>query len=106
MSKLNALQMFSTDEARDGFYPTPPQLAEKLLEGIDWDYVENVLEPSAGKGNLVSETLKNMFSTSEEVTETEKSTSTVWRLTPICDPFFNMTFAVSGSLKCMPGKRT
>lgn len=48
----------TTEEARKGFYPTPPKLAEKLLEGIDWDYISDVLEPSAGKGNLVKEVAK------------------------------------------------
>ena len=42
-----------SDEAREGFYPTPPQVADKLLEGINWDVVETILEPSAGKGDLV-----------------------------------------------------
>ena len=42
-----------SEEARGGFYPTPPALAERLLSGIDWGTVENVLEPQAGKGNIV-----------------------------------------------------
>ena len=42
-----------TQEAQKGFYPTPPALAEELLSGIAWETVRNVLEPSAGKGNLV-----------------------------------------------------
>lgn len=42
-----------TPEAHKGFYPTPPALADKLLSGIDWQYIETVLEPSAGKGDLV-----------------------------------------------------
>ena len=37
----------------DQFYPTPPALAAKMLEGLDMDYVNTVLEPSAGKGDLV-----------------------------------------------------
>lgn len=44
----------TTEEAKKGFYPTPPKLAEKLLEGINWGYIDSVLEPSAGKGNLVN----------------------------------------------------
>lgn len=43
----------TTPEAQKGFYPTPPDVAEKLLEGIKWHKVKNVLEPSAGTGNLV-----------------------------------------------------
>lgn len=42
-----------TAEAQKGFYPTPPALAAELLSGIEWEKVQNVLEPSAGKGNLV-----------------------------------------------------
>lgn len=42
-----------TQEAQKCFYPTPPALAEELLSGIEWETVRCVLEPSAGKGNLV-----------------------------------------------------
>ena len=40
--------MFNQD-----FYPTPDTLIEKMLEGIDLKLVNNILEPSAGKGNIV-----------------------------------------------------
>ncbi len=43
----------ASEEARSGFYPTPPALAERLLSGIQWETVESVLEPQAGKGNIV-----------------------------------------------------
>jgi len=33
-------------------FPTPRKLAEKLLDGIDFDGINTVLEPSAGKGDL------------------------------------------------------
>lgn len=42
-----------TEEAAAGFYPTPPAVADILLEGIDWYRLKNILEPSAGKGDLV-----------------------------------------------------
>ena len=45
--------LVASEEARGGFYPTPPALSERLLSGIDWEQVENVLEPQAGKGNIV-----------------------------------------------------
>lgn len=48
-------EIISTQEAENGFYPTPPGIAETLLRGIEWDMIETVLEPSAGKGNLVGE---------------------------------------------------
>lgn len=38
--------------AASGFYPTPASMASKMLEGIKWDCVSTILEPSAGKGNL------------------------------------------------------
>lgn len=41
-------------QGNDQFYPTPPALAEKMLEGLDMDFVSTVLEPSAGKGDLVT----------------------------------------------------
>ena len=28
-------------------------MADKLLDGVDWDMIETVLEPSSGKGNIV-----------------------------------------------------
>ena len=38
---------------KDQFYPTPAALAEKMLAGLDMMYVRSVLEPSAGKGDLI-----------------------------------------------------
>ncbi len=35
------------------FYPTPRHLIEKMLEVIDFKEVQSVLEPSAGKGDIV-----------------------------------------------------
>ena len=35
------------------FYPTPKELAQRMLANIDWNKVNTVLEPSAGKGDLV-----------------------------------------------------
>lgn len=50
---MNMSEIITTDEAREGFYPTPPNVVEKLLDDIEWYKFRNVLEPSAGKGNLV-----------------------------------------------------
>ena len=36
------------------FYPTPLALAGKMLSCIDWKRVKYILEPSAGKGDLVN----------------------------------------------------
>lgn len=43
----------NNNESFSGFYPTPSSLLDKILEGVDWRYVGTVLEPSAGKGNIV-----------------------------------------------------
>ncbi len=40
-------------ETRSDFYPTPSLLIDKMLTGIDVDLVNTVLEPSAGKGDIV-----------------------------------------------------
>lgn len=37
----------------DDFYPTPPEIAARMLEKIDWRGVRTILEPSAGRGDLV-----------------------------------------------------
>lgn len=60
----------SSVDAQKGFYPTPPALAKSLLDGVDWswDKVRNVLEPSAGSGNLVmaiAHELRNSFNRNE-----------------------------------------
>ena len=49
-----------SEASRNGFYPTPTNLADKMLAGIDWNLVETVLEPSAGKGDLASVVSKRM----------------------------------------------
>lgn len=35
------------------FYPTPPALIDKMLSGVDFARITTVLEPSAGKGDIV-----------------------------------------------------
>ena len=35
------------------FYPTPRTLLDKILDGVDYRYIKNVLEPSSGKGDIV-----------------------------------------------------
>lgn len=42
----------SSRRAQETFYPTPQELADKLLSGVDFRFVQSVLEPSAGKGDL------------------------------------------------------
>lgn len=35
------------------YYPTPKNLVDKMLEGIDLRGIKSILEPSAGSGNIV-----------------------------------------------------
>lgn len=56
---MNIQAITVTPEAAKGFYPTPPELADLLLAGIDWHYTLTVLEPSAGKGDLVKSVAQN-----------------------------------------------
>lgn len=43
----------ATTQAQKGFYPTPPTLAAKLVDGIKMHHSISILEPSAGTGNLI-----------------------------------------------------
>lgn len=54
---IDVLQ-YVEDEQSSEFYPTPPNLVQKMLEGIKFEYVETILEPSAGKGDILRELAK------------------------------------------------
>ncbi len=41
------------------FYPTPSALAERMIAKVDWTYVSSILEPSAGKGDLLRSVTKH-----------------------------------------------
>ena len=46
------------------FYPTPSKMAGIMLSRVDWGKVKNILEPSAGKGDLV-EAIKSALEDNE-----------------------------------------
>jgi hypothetical protein len=50
---MTEVTTYTTTEGKDQFYPTSLELAMLMLDGVDWNTVNTVLEPSAGKGNLV-----------------------------------------------------
>lgn len=56
-SKIN-VKLLAGETNRD-FHPTPSKLAGMMFAGIDFKNVRTVLEPSAGKGDLI-EYLKNL----------------------------------------------
>ena len=45
-------------EADSEFYPTPSSMAGALIASINWTGIENILEPSAGKGDLIEYALR------------------------------------------------
>jgi 16S rRNA A1518/A1519 N6-dimethyltransferase RsmA/KsgA/DIM1 with predicted DNA glycosylase/AP lyase activity len=55
---MRARELTSTQDGQ--FYPTPPDVARKMLEGVDFRMVRTVLEPSAGKGDLVMELARSV----------------------------------------------
>lgn len=53
----NVLQIVENEQTSE-FYPTPQSLVEKMLQGVDWNYIHTILEPSAGKGDILREIAK------------------------------------------------
>ena len=41
------------DRQTSEFYPTPEKLVQRMLAKVKWDTVEDILEPSAGKGDII-----------------------------------------------------
>jgi len=50
----NLMQIVENEQTSE-FYPTPESLVSKMLEGIEWGYIDTILEPSAGKGDILRE---------------------------------------------------
>lgn len=40
---MKTADLVSTPEAVKGFYPTPPNVAEKMLAGLDMNFIQTVL---------------------------------------------------------------
>ena len=52
------MTVLTSTSGNDQFYPTPGKLAGMMLSGVDWSAIQNILEPSAGKGDLVLAAIK------------------------------------------------
>jgi hypothetical protein len=61
---MTATATLTVTEGLDQFYPTPANLADKMFADIDWEAVDSILEPSAGKGGLVYAALKSFANNS------------------------------------------
>lgn len=57
---MDVKKLCSTEKNMEGFYPTPHDLAQAMVQKVDFTYVTTVLEPSAGKGDLAVEILRQM----------------------------------------------
>ncbi len=57
----------------DGFFPTPKNIVEKMLDEADIKKGETVLEPSAGKGNIADEIRTQYPDNALEVAEIDDS---------------------------------
>ncbi len=42
------------------FYPTPEHIIDKMLCGIDFNYINSILEPSAGKGDIADKVVDKL----------------------------------------------
>jgi len=51
--KIRELEIKLLSQKIPGFFPTPPDLIERLLELADLDEEDSILEPSAGKGDIL-----------------------------------------------------
>lgn len=49
----NCIMDYVENAKSSEFYPTPPELVDKMLSGLDFSRIETVLEPSAGKGDIL-----------------------------------------------------
>lgn len=47
------VKAYVEDRQTSEFYPTPEKLVHRMLGKIKWDPVEAILEPSAGKGDIL-----------------------------------------------------
>ncbi len=48
----NILQIVENEQTSE-FYPTPESLVKEMLAGVNWDFIHTILEPSAGKGDIL-----------------------------------------------------
>lgn len=53
--------MESITEQNDEFYPTPHNLIDRMLSNINFNFIRTVLEPSAGKGDIVEYMLEKNY---------------------------------------------
>lgn len=50
---MSNLMQYVEHEQSSEFYPTPPELVKRMIEDVDWMCIKSILEPSAGKGDIL-----------------------------------------------------
>lgn len=58
---MNIVQYVGSERAEKTFYPTPLPLIQEMLSGVKWDYIDSVLEPSAGKGDIAQYVAEKLY---------------------------------------------
>lgn len=58
---MNNLMQIVENEQTSEFYPTPADLIEKMLSGVNFNYIHTILEPSAGKGDILRAIAKKEY---------------------------------------------
>lgn len=77
------------------FYPTPEALVDKMIDKVDWSAVTSILEPSAGKGDILAGIkryndyfeLYYTFRVFDNITRKWKSIGTFLDRTDLCNFF-------------------
>lgn len=93
--------MYTTEETQ--FYPTPLELAQHIGKKINWKDIKSILEPSAGKGDLLN-ALDNKRSYTIEVIETDKNLQSILKkkgYLVVADDFLNFSTYTSYDLILM-----
>lgn len=57
---FNTLEVLEHDSSKRNFYPTPDELAIRLIGDAEIRFDSTFLEPSAGKGDLINSVLRHM----------------------------------------------
>lgn len=50
---MSNVTSYVEDKQTSEFYPTPEKLVNRMLSKVKWEPVQTILEPSAGKGDIV-----------------------------------------------------
>ena len=62
---IGVIYMLQDFKKIDDFYPTPDFLIDKMLEKVNLSKVKYILEPSAGKGNIIEKLKDKIYHRTE-----------------------------------------